>query len=88
MFLQDIDRPDMWFEAAWVLTSTASGTAEQIRLMVEHGALLVIVRLLQSPNDDVREQVLVVHNSSAAGHSHRVEGPQLNTRRGGLGVGA
>merc|ERR1712137_1394641 len=34
----------------------ASGTADQTRVVVEHGALPLFVSLLQSPNDDVREQ--------------------------------
>merc|ERR1712137_734165 len=34
----------------------ASGTADQTRVVVEHGALPIFVSLLQSPNDDVREQ--------------------------------
>merc|ERR1719421_979446 len=57
-FLQDTARPDLQFEAAWVLTNIASGTAEQTRCVVEHGALPIFVQLLQSPNDDVREQAV------------------------------
>eukprot|EP00931_Biecheleriopsis_adriatica_P102946 TRINITY_DN7784_c0_g1_i2.p1 TRINITY_DN7784_c0_g1~~TRINITY_DN7784_c0_g1_i2.p1 ORF type:complete len:535 (+),score=141.55 TRINITY_DN7784_c0_g1_i2:56-1660(+) len=58
MFLKEINRPDLQFEAAWVLTNIASGNADQTRVVVEHGALPIFVQLLQSPNDDVREQAV------------------------------
>jgi len=57
-FLKEINRPDLQFESAWVLTNIASGTAEQTRCVVEHGALPIFVQLLLSPNDDVREQAV------------------------------
>ena len=45
------------FEACWVVTNVASGTKEQTQAVVDAGAIPSLVLMLDSPSENIQEQV-------------------------------
>eukprot|EP01064_Diplonema_japonicum_P023105 TRINITY_DN33559_c0_g1_i1.p1 TRINITY_DN33559_c0_g1~~TRINITY_DN33559_c0_g1_i1.p1 ORF type:complete len:504 (+),score=141.60 TRINITY_DN33559_c0_g1_i1:41-1552(+) len=55
-FLGNNEQPHLQIEAAWALTNIASGTADNTQHVAASGALPIFVQLMQTGNDDLREQ--------------------------------
>ena len=59
---QDMNLP-LQFEDTWALTNIVSGTSEHTRVVIQHDACPIFVKLLSSSNDDVRVPCTSVNTS-------------------------
>jgi len=57
-FLRRGDMPQLQFEATWALTNIVSGTSDHTKVVVDYGAVPLLLELLISVNDNVREQAV------------------------------
>ena len=57
-FLSEHSRPVLQFEAAWSLTNICSGNAVHTKTVMDAGAVPLFVGLMDSTDDNVREQVI------------------------------
>ncbi|XP_045790638.1 importin subunit alpha-1-like isoform X1 [Trifolium pratense] len=57
-FLAMDDIPQIQYMAAWILAYIASGTSKHTKVVIDHGAVPIFVKLLSSPNHLVREQAV------------------------------
>ncbi|KAK7337679.1 hypothetical protein VNO77_18264 [Canavalia gladiata] len=65
-FLIRDDQPKLQFEAAWALTNVTCGTSEHTQVVIEHGAVPLLVHLLASASEDIREQAISTLGNIAA----------------------
>ncbi len=58
-FLKIDENPILQFEAAWAITNIASSeTSDHLRYLIDAGAVPILIRLLSSPSDEVKAQVV------------------------------
>jgi len=57
-FAQDESNDELQYEAIWALTNIACGTTENVRSLVDAGAVPVLVRMLTSENSRTRDQAI------------------------------
>lgn len=57
-FLQRHDNYQLQFEAAWTLTNVASGDTKYTQAVVDANAVPLLIALLDSPYEDVKEQAV------------------------------
>ncbi|KAK7262316.1 hypothetical protein RJT34_29883 [Clitoria ternatea] len=57
-FLAREECPKLQLNAVSLLTNIASGTSENTKVVIDHGAVPIFVMLLSSPSDDIREQAV------------------------------
>jgi importin subunit alpha-1 len=69
-FIQQDGMPDLQFEAAWALTNIASGNADQTKAVVDAGTVPLFIRMLGSPNADVKEQAVWALGNIAGDSPH------------------
>ncbi|CAA3014144.1 late blight resistance homolog R1A-3 isoform X1 [Olea europaea subsp. europaea] len=57
-FLARNDYPELQCKAAEAMTCISNGSSDNINIMIDHGAVPILVSLLSSPEDVLREQAL------------------------------
>mmetsp|Transcript_30523 Transcript_30523/g.61519 ORF Transcript_30523/g.61519 Transcript_30523/m.61519 type:complete len:519 (+) Transcript_30523:3360-4916(+) len=55
-FLKDHTEVQLQFEAAWIITNIASGSSEQTLVLIQNEVVEILINLLESKNDNVKEQ--------------------------------
>lgn len=69
-WIQRSDYPQLQYEASWCLTNIASGNHMQTLAIIEKGAVPVLVNMLSSPLDELKEQSIWTLGNIGADSAH------------------
>ncbi|OMJ83499.1 hypothetical protein SteCoe_15530 [Stentor coeruleus] len=57
-WIQKFDYPQLQYESAWTITNIASGTHHHCQVIVEKGCVPLLIQMMNSNNEEVREQAV------------------------------
>ena len=57
-WVQKFDFPQLQYESAWTITNIASGTHHHCQVIVEKGCVPLLIQMMNSTNEEVREQAV------------------------------
>ena len=57
-WIQKFDFPQLQYESAWAITNIASDTHEHCQVIAERGCVPLLVQMMNSTNEEVREQAV------------------------------
>ena len=57
-WIQKFDFPQLQYESAWAITNIASGTHQHCQVIVEKGCVPLLIQMMTSNNEEVREQAV------------------------------
>jgi len=69
-FIKRHDFPQLQYESAWAITNIASGTHQHCQVIVEKGSIPLLVNLLRSSNEEVKEQAVWAIGNIGGDSSH------------------
>ncbi len=58
IYFMQRDDPQFQLECAWIITNIASGNETQTRFIIKSDAIPSLIKLLNSKNEEVREQAV------------------------------
>lgn len=69
-WIQKFDFPQLQYESAWAITNIASGTHHHCQVIVEKGCVPLLIQMMNSTNEEVREQAVWALGNIGGDASH------------------